>query len=66
MSRDNKLVLCPFYKDDTSHSIRCEGIITEGCSNNFRGDQQKKEHINKYCKMNYNDCEYCKAVMKKY
>lgn len=66
MSRDAKEVKCPFYKDETSHAIRCEGIISEACNNNFRGPQIKKAHKDKYCNNGYEECEYGKSVMRKY
>lgn len=66
MSRDSADVKCPFYKDDTSHSIRCEGLVSEACVNNFRGPQIKKEYQNKYCCRDYEDCDHSKALNLKY
>lgn len=57
---------CPYYKDETSHSIRCEGIISEACVNNFRGPQLKKEYERNHCDSKYQDCKLCKALESKY
>ena len=66
MSRDLKEVECPFYKDETGRTIRCEGYISGSCSNSFDGQLQKKEYRDKYCKGNYESCGHYKTVMQKY
>ena len=66
MSRDAKEVICPFYKDETERAIRCEGYISDTCTNTFKGNGEKKEYKHKYCNRNYEDCEHSKKVMSKY
>ena len=66
MGRDSKYVLCPFYKDETAHAIRCEGLISEACVNNFQAPTQKKEHEKNICCKKYKECRLFKALEEKY
>ena len=59
-------VKCPFYKDETRNSIRCEGIVSVACNNNFENSRQKKEHKKRYCCADFDSCLLNKAVMLKY
>ena len=42
-------VLCPFYKDETRNSIRCEGIVSDACVNNYADVNGKRAHKRNYC-----------------
>ena len=61
-----ELVQCPFYKNESKNSIRCEGVISITCSNNFNTSTEKKKHLEKHCCDKYEDCEIYKVVCKKY
>lgn len=60
------MVLCPFYKDETERAIRCEGAISDTCTNTFKGSGEKNTHKEIYCCKDYNQCEHSKGVMNKY
>lgn len=66
MPTESKEVKCPFYKDETPEAIRCEGVISVACINNFRGRETKQKHKRRYCNTEYEDCEHYKTVIKKY
>ena len=53
-------VLCPFYKGETRNTIKCEGVISSTCSNNFSMTKTKKEHYEEYC------CGKYKVLERKY
>lgn len=59
-------VLCPFYKDETRNSIRCEGIVSAACVNNFADVNGKRAHKRNYCCSNYQNCPLCSVLMNKY
>lgn len=59
-------VKCPFYKDETKNSIKCEGIVSVACINNFDNAREKKKHKAKYCCDQYNSCPLNKSIMLKY
>lgn len=59
-------VKCPFYKDETKNTIRCEGIFSAALSNNFDSAQSKKEHVKKYCCKHFKECSLYKVVNQKY
>ena len=61
-----ELVKCPFYKDESKNSIRCEGIISITCSSNFGSTKEKKKHREKHCCDKYKDCDIYKLVDMKY
>lgn len=42
-------VKCPFYKEETKNSIKCEGIFGCTCVHNFASSKEKKNHKEKYC-----------------
>lgn len=59
-------VLCPFYEGETRNSIKCEGIISVTCSNNFSTIKTKKKHYELKCCDNYRRCEVYRALEQKY
>ena len=62
----SNLVKCPFYRDETKNTIRCEGIFSEALSNNFEFTKIKKSYRNEHCCRNYNDCQMYKMLDNKY
>lgn len=66
MQYGSEKVLCPFYKDETRNSIRCEGIISIACCNNFDMTEEKKLHLEQYCYSNYKKCPQAQALYNKY
>lgn len=59
-------VLCPFYKDETKNSIRCEGIFSEALSNNFKDTKSKMQHKINFCCDNYLQCALFSPLENKY
>ena len=66
MQYGSEKVLCPFYKDETRNSIRCEGVISVACISNFAETEQKKQHSEKFCCLHYEECPLAEALYKKY
>lgn len=56
--------LCPFYKDETKNSIKCEGEISISSNQNFENATAKKEHKKVFCDKNYSQCNHFKSVNK--
>lgn len=56
---------CPFYKDETKNSIRCEGVFSKTTNQNFENSTQKKEHKTEYCDKDYSKCHHYKNVNEK-
>ena len=59
-------VKCPFYKDETKNTIRCEGIFSSAVSNNFETSTHKEKHKVECCCTRYQDCVLYRAVYAKY
>lgn len=59
-------VKCPFYKDETRNTIRCEGIFSNAISNNFERALKKNSHKSTYCCKDYQSCPLYKSVYAKY
>lgn len=59
-------ILCPYYNDHSPKSIICEGIVSRYCVQNFGIEKQRKEHTQKYCMCDYNECEIAQNLEKKY
>ncbi len=60
-------VKCPFYKGENEKIIKCEGTVSETCTQTFRSSNKKMLFKGKYCNcFNYNSCPYYKLVNKKY
>ncbi len=66
MQYGSEKVLCPFYKDETRNSIRCEGVISVACANNFDVTAAKNQHLEQYCCSDYKKCPQAKALYQKY
>ena len=66
MEKEYDTVKCPFYKDETKNTIRCEGIFTNAISNNFEYSGQKRKHRDAYCCKKYRDCTLYRVVTSKY
>ena len=59
-------VVCPFYKDERGNTIRCEGLVSVACVNNFINKGQKISHLKKYCCSEYESCPLAIAIDYKY
>lgn len=59
-------VLCPFYRDETKNTIRCEGLFSEALSNNFESVETKRDYKNKCCCSQYTDCKLYSLLESKY
>lgn len=59
-------VVCPFYKDETKNKIRCEGIVSVACTNNFTDAIKKTQHYKRYCCSEYESCPLAIVLNKKY
>lgn len=66
MQYGSEKVKCPFYKEDTKNSIRCEGVISIACSNNFEAAEKKRQHLELYCEKEYEKCPHAKVLYEKY
>ena len=62
----SNLVKCPFYKDETKNTIRCEGIFSEAIQHNFAEAKTKKAHRNNCCCCDYRRCPIFTIVEEKY
>lgn len=61
-------VKCPFYKDETKNSIRCEGAFSATVTNNFANTKDKYAYMKAFC-YGIKSCEKCtlyESVMDKY
>ena len=59
-------VKCPFYKEETKNSIKCEGVISINCTQTFEDAHKKISFKSKYCEKDYFNCEHFIQVEKKY
>ena len=61
-------VQCPFYKKGANHYIQCEGPLgVSAIKLMFSGDEEtRKKYSRKYCEGNYEACEVCKILQRKY
>lgn len=60
-------VRCPYYKDESKNSIRCEGIVSCSVVNNFSVSGDKKAYMQKFCRQDsFASCIIYKAVNEKY
>lgn len=59
-------VLCPFYKVETRNTVKCEGVISATCSNNFSTTKTKKEHYEEKCCNKYRDCKLYRILEEEY
>lgn len=66
MAYESKQVKCPYYRDETKNTIRCEGVFSPAISNNFESSNAKREYEKNICDEKYTDCELFKAIGKKY
>ena len=57
---------CPYYKDESKNSIKCEGDISITTNQNFENSTQKKEHKKIYCDKDYSNCRHYKVVKEKH
>ena len=62
----SNLVKCPFYKDETKNTIRCEGIFSEAIQSNFELTKSKKAFRNECCCCDYRRCPIFILVDEKY
>lgn len=59
-------VKCPFYKTESGNSIKCEGLISSTCNNNFGNNALKRKHWKSYCCEDYDKCIVNESLMRKY
>ena len=63
----NQDVICPFYKEEDKLIIKCEGIVSQVCSQQFRTQKRKEAAKENFCNTyNYKSCPHFKAVEVKY
>ena len=62
----SNLIKCPFYKEETKNTIRCEGIVSEALQNNFRETKNKKIFRKRFCCNNYEKCPLFQSINSKY
>lgn len=66
MTWDSGRIICPFFKNDTKNSIKCEGIESSSLINCFEGSTQKKQYVKEYCAGNPDKCQLSQILQKKY
>lgn len=67
MTYGEENVVCPFFKDWTSRTIRCENIFSIAVINDFESVSLKREHQERYCcTFNYKKCLLAKMLLEKY
>lgn len=59
-------VRCPFYKEETKNSLKCEGTFCESCIFAFKTTFEKEVHRDKYCIRDYENCPHYSLVDDKY
>lgn len=60
-------VLCPFYIKGASQHIECEGLLgTSSVKLKFSDEEQRKRYSRKYCECDYESCELCNILQRKY
>ncbi len=59
-------VKCPFYDEETRNKIKCEGVFSKTCDQNFETSIKKKKHKEKYCNKDFYSCPHYKQVRPKY
>lgn len=66
MDYESTDVQCPFYKDETSCKVSCEGYKCNRLTLTFDSPQKKHHHKQKLCNTDFIRCEIFKLIMKKY
>ncbi len=67
MNWGDESVICPFFKDMTSRTIRCENVFSISITNDFESVSLKREHQERYCcTFNYKKCLLAKMLSEKY
>ncbi len=66
---DSYRVQCPFYRVHEGRQIRCESLFDVGERNGstasiFRSEKRMHEHMERYCRNDYESCKLCKALYK--
>ena len=59
-------IVCPFYIEQSKNTIKCEGIISVTCNNNFSTAVEKREHQLRTCCNNYRSCAVYRILDLKY
>lgn len=62
----SNLIKCPFYKEETKNTIKCEGVVSVALQNNFRGTKDKKVFRKKHCCKDYENCPLYSLINIKY
>lgn len=66
MSYRGSNVRCPFYKDDTPCAIKCEGLVSQVCAQNFSTRDEKIGYMRRYCECDYTHCIIAQKIEEKY
>jgi len=63
---EQKEILCPYYKSESSTEIVCEGIVGERNLSVFHNKAAKEEYTYDFCNGNYHGCPLCIELDAKY
>jgi hypothetical protein len=66
---DSKLVKCPYYRNNDSNRICCEGLKDKTTINfTFEDSKKRRSYMDIYCNdiHNYNKCMICNMLNRKY
>lgn len=67
MPMESKAAICPFYLEQTSKAIRCEGLVSETVINVFRTAQKRERYQERFCKcFDYHKCCLAGLLIRKY
>jgi hypothetical protein len=64
--KEQKEIICPYYKSESSREIVCEGIVGTRNLSTFHDKAAKEEHIYDFCNGNYQGCPLCIELDAKY
>lgn len=66
---DSKYVVCPYYRNNDSNRVCCDGVTEGNTVNIVFGDSNKrKRYMECYCNRidNYSNCRICSMLNKKW
>ena len=59
----SKFVLCPFYREDSTQVIRCEGVEKNTAINiTFGSSKRHREYMEAFCCNKYKACIVCRML----
>ena len=63
----SKFVRCPFYREDSTQVIRCEGVEENTAINiTFGSSKRHREYMEAFCCNKYKACIVCRMLYGKY